>query len=91
MVTGMVDVQLDDELEITYREGEERTLEVVVTYDAEEVVTYETNSRPWDEGIVQIRNVIAMNLDEGYSREEILDLLEDSIPERESELRALFD
>lgn len=74
---------------MSYRPGEDSSVEVTVLYDGEQIVCYETNSRPWDEGLVQVRNVIAMNLDE-YSRAEALQALTDTVPSHEAELREVF-
>lgn len=89
-MSGVVDVRLDDDLQVSYQPGEKSAIAVVITYEDNLVVSYETNSRPWDEGIIQVRNVTATNLDE-YSRAETLRLLNDAVPAHESELRALFE
>jgi hypothetical protein len=75
---------------VSYRPGDERTVAVTVTHGGEQVVTYETNSRPWEEGIVQVRNVVAMNLD-GYDRAELIDDLEAAVRDNEAALRALYE
>lgn len=87
----MIEVQLDDGLQVSYRSGEDSAIEVVICHDNEPIATYETNSKPWDEGIVQVRNVIAMNLNGEYSRAELARMLNESVPAHESELRVVFE
>jgi uncharacterized protein YcnI len=87
----MVELRPDDRLTITCRPGESSAVEITIEHDGRQVVTYETNSRPWAEGTVQIRNVIAMNLDEHYSRDEARELIESVVDEHEVALRELFE
>lgn len=90
MVNRSVDVHLDEELTVSYRSGEESAIEVTVVHRNDPIVQYETNSRPWDEGVIQVRNVIASRID-AYSRAELLNLLNEAVSAHETELQTLFD